>query len=160
MPRAHVYATETDPAQHFTQTLESQDWAFLNLPLASGLLGSRQCQSIVRQVAIVSVQRLSWEVVFFRRRRFRLTPLGQNDCLGRCRLSGWDAYGFGYGRDVWHYQATHVDLAYLDLDFEDRALAIPEREGFLHVVLVNRSSVPKYAGDTGAVKVTVYLEST
>lgn len=156
--RGNIVAVRTDPAQHFTGALAQNAIATLDLVLPLAIGAGGHSRAIVRQLIVSSIQALSWEVAFFSRYTFQTAPIGQSCFLGSFQFT--QTSGKQYGSGPFYWQAQNVDLPYADADFEDLTLPKEARGGKLHLMLINRSTTGKLAGDAGAIQLTSYLEPT
>jgi hypothetical protein len=158
--RGNVVRAATTPTTDFTGALAMGASATLNLllPLAIGAGGHSRC--IVRHLVIASMEQLAWEVVFFSRKSFALSPIGSSAYLMSTQFSAGNSKQYG-GSGPFYYQSTNIDLPYADHDFDDPTLPIADRVGgYLHLMLVNRSAIAKTAGPLGAIEIVCYLEPT
>jgi hypothetical protein len=144
----------TDPNSGLLSATLAQN-AGLNarIALPEAIAAGRHCRSILKAIAVTSVDANVWEFWFWRNSRFQQTGHPDQE-----DFAGWYLFGAA-GKQI---AGTGLAYAYADglnLVIEDEeAGANPAGGGFLNVTLVNRSAGAKTAN--GWFFVTFALEPT
>jgi hypothetical protein len=156
--QGNAFRAATDPAVHFRGALVTSAIATENLRLPGAIGAGGHCRSVLRHLIVASVEQRAWEIALFSRRSFQSAPVGSSSFLASVQFAAGS--GKQYNSGPFYYQATDINLPYLDLDFEDLSLPQDQRGGVLHLMLVNRSPENKSAGDAGLIEIVTYLEPT
>ena len=156
----NVYQIASASRTDFTGTLAQNAGAIWH-PALPAALGSR---SMLRAIAIQSVQNLDWELLIFKMYNGgtpqSIPPGGTIDSVvfaGKYRFFAADGVQIA-GAGVYFYYIDGLEIPYHDLDSVNASgLSTPP---FFNAVLVNRSVTGKSAGDAGAVVLRLSLEGT
>lgn len=117
----------------------------LSLQVQSAAVGQR-VDSIIRNITIVSVEDLNWELWFWGRNTFN-EPTPDIDTFIASWLFAVAGKQIG-GAGLYHFYVDGLYIPYKDLDQTSR----------IHMTLVCRSAAGKSAGDAGAIRVRLGLE--
>lgn len=115
----------------------------------AGLSAGKHMRSILRELRILSVQNLAWEIELYG----SATGIGGATIAAELFLGRWSflaADGLRATGDTFYKYFIPMQLYYQDMD----------NVGQIHVRLINRDAVAKIAGAGGAIVVELGLEPT
>lgn len=165
MQAGSVYRVRTVAATQFAGALAQNAGAvetldfFANPPTFKGdLMGiaaGKHCRVRVREIRIVSVQQLSWELWALATATIGTGLIGDQKMLGQWQFdsgSGLQASGDGF----FYYYVGGLDLAYENLDVDASGNIL--QTGKMYLRLINRSVTAKIAGALGNIEVELAVE--
>lgn len=164
MQSGSVYRIRTDSAQQFTGALAQNAAAAATLDMFEsvstfkadkmGIAAGKHCRCRIREIRIISVQQLSWELWVFGAAGGGAV-IGAEKMLGQWQFdstSGLQALGDSF----YYYYVGGLDLAYENLDVD--AAGNLAQTGKFYLRLINRSLVAKIAGAAGLIEVELAVE--
>lgn len=164
MQAGNVYRVRTDSAQQFTGALAQNAAAAAALDMFEststfkgdkmGLGAGKHMRARLREIRIVSVQQLSWEI-WLGGAAMGGAVIGNEKMLGQWQFdatSGLQATGDSF----FYYYVGGLDLAYENLDVD--AAGNLAQTGKMYLRLINRSVAGKLAAAAGLIEIELALE--
>lgn len=142
-----VTKVKTVSTVDYLPALAQNAGANANITLAGALAGVNGNSRVrLKNISIISVENLSWEIWFFTANTFQ-TTIDADTFLGFWSFAASDAKRIA-ATGLYYYYVEDLDVPYLDTD----------NTGKLHMTLVNRSAASKTANAGGAITIKVTAE--
>lgn len=154
-----IITLTTDPAVDFVDAIAQNAMDLESLALDLSVCGTPTARCRITGIAIVATQALDYELWLWRKAFGAGAGIAADSFIGYWTFQAAMAVQIG-GTGLYYYYIYGLDVPYTDEDTAEEKPDSTKPSGRFHLGLVNRSATGKNAGETGALKITLFVDPT